>query len=133
VVSSPYRSITISTTEQDIITDVATYCDLQISLHGLYYRGFWAHAKPLRWNSFLTTVSFSGLHLADEVLSGCGDTTWSLPSYGRALFYTITSLTSLLSLGVASDECRPFKGALVASESLLGYFLLSLLTAMLFA
>jgi len=89
--------------------------------------------KPTRFaaTTMIVIGLFSSLYFADSVLSACDGATWAVESYLPNLFYAVSSLTGL---GAAIPKpCSTYTGALVSLESLIGYFLLAVLAAMLFS
>lgn len=85
--------------------------------------------KPGRFaaNIAVIILVFSGLYFGDDyLLSHCGGMP-TLRNYGHALYLAIANFTN-----VGATVCGPFQGALVSIESLIGFFLLSVLAAMLF-
>lgn len=88
--------------------------------------------KPLRfaYTVIFTILLFSGLYFIDDTASRCKDVTKSLPSYWQEIYYAIGNLTSL---GASPGPCGPLTNVLISIETLMGYFLLSLLAAMLVA
>jgi hypothetical protein len=76
----------------------------------------------------LTVLTFSVLYFIDDfILSNCGGRV-SPFSYAHTLYYAVANFTSV----GASGTCGPYSGLLISSESLFGYFLLSVLAAMIF-
>lgn len=87
--------------------------------------------KPRRFAGAvaLTILTFSVLYFADDfVLSQCGGQL-NVRSYGQSLYFAVANLTNVGANGI----CGSHQGVLVSVESLIGYFLLSVLAAMLFA
>lgn len=85
--------------------------------------------KPGRFalNVALTILAFSVLYFGDEYLvTHCAGQP-TLRNYGHALYLAVANFTN-----VGAAVCGPFQGALVSVESLMGFFLLSVLAAMLF-
>lgn len=76
----------------------------------------------------LTIFTFSALYFVDDFVLGRCAGNLSLLDYGKALYYAVVNFTNLGS----SSACGPLSGALISSESLIGYFLLSVLAAMIF-
>lgn len=85
--------------------------------------------KPRRFTGTVavTILSFSILYFIDDYgISTCGGQP-TLRNYGHALYLAIANFTN-----VGGSVCGPLQGALVSVESLFGFFLLSVLAAMLF-
>lgn len=86
--------------------------------------------KPGRFAANIASVilAFSILYFGDDyLLTQCAGQA-TLRHYGHALYLAVANFTNL----GGSGSCGPFQGALVSVESLIGYFLLSVLAAMLF-
>jgi hypothetical protein len=92
--------------------------------------GFGLRARRFVMTLIITIIAFSGLYLADDIgLSGCGGSmSWKYAA--RTAYYAIANLTTV---GTNPGPCGPYTGILASVEALLGYFLLSVLAAMLFA
>lgn len=88
--------------------------------------------KPSRFagTTFLTIVVFSVAYFADAAVSGCAGQAWSLGDFPRNIYYAVANLTGV---GALPSGCVRDAGAIISAESLMGYFLLSVLAAMLFA
>lgn len=77
-----------------------------------------------------TVFTFSALYFADDALVHCQGVQWTADSYWHEIYNAVANLTSV---GVTPGPCGPATGALISVESLIGYFLLSVLAAMLFS
>jgi hypothetical protein len=77
----------------------------------------------------ITVTTFAGVYFVDDAVPGCGRTTWTLASFWRYVYYSVTNLTSL---GANPGHCGPYRGIIISVESLFGFFLLSVLAAMLY-
>lgn len=88
--------------------------------------------KPSRFagTTFLTIVVFSVAYFADAAVSGCAGQAWSVGDFPRNIYYAVANLTGV---GALPSGCVRDAGAIISAESLMGYFLLSVLAAMLFA
>lgn len=90
--------------------------------------------KPARFAATvcITILTFSTLYFLDDVLAPCGSVTWSPAAFGGEIYSAIANFTSV-GVGGNSGPCGPFTGLLISVETLFGYFLLSVLAAMLVA
>jgi hypothetical protein len=87
--------------------------------------------KPARFGLtvFATMFIFSFLYFIDDTVARCKDATGSMASYWQEIYYAIGNFTSIGTN--PGGPCGPFTDMLISIETLIGYFLLSVLAAML--
>lgn len=78
---------------------------------------------------FTALYFVDGLYNTSHPRNSCIPVTWSLGSLKHQAYFAVVNLTSL---GDGTTTCGPFTNMIISAESLTGYFLLSLLAALLF-
>jgi len=90
--------------------------------------GFGLKPRRVTGSVVVTILLFSGLYFGDDTTAGrCSGVSWM--EAGKSLYNAVANLTSL---GGAPSPCGPFTGSIASIETLVGYFLLSILAAMFF-
>lgn len=89
--------------------------------------------KPARFVGTVigTIIFFSLFYFIDDAWARCNHVTWSLGAYLQEIYYAIGNFTSVGTN--PGGPCGPRTDVLISIETLMGYFLLSLLAAMLVA
>jgi hypothetical protein len=94
--------------------------------------------KPGRflWTAIVATLAFTGLYFVSDTHTSGACASYQVPSsWPNAILaipeHLYIAITTLVTLGSNPPPCGPGAGALLSTESILGYFLLAVLAALL--